>query len=103
MEPSEDKSSPKKGKIEAARDKEKKTAKKAKLEAANADDSKERPKGKSIYGLERDKFRAAHGGTPKESQAAWLNSEECQQVLEKMSEAERKKRRLEHHFSKQID
>ena len=51
-------------------------------------------KGKSIYGLARDKFKASFSGDAWEE--AWQSSKECQNVLSKMSKAERVKRKLDH-------
>lgn len=64
-------------------------------------------KGKSIYGLARDQFKkdwmAKHDHLSKEEkkawEAQWQSSDECQEVLRKMSETERKKRRLDHLFA----
>ena len=52
-------------------------------------------KGKSIYGVERDAFKAAwtKDGSWEEG---WKASKECQTVLAKMSHSERVKRRLDH-------
>lgn len=50
--------------------------------------------GKSIYGIERDRFKESFKGEDWES--AWRLSRECQEVLAKMTHGERKKRRLDH-------
>eukprot|EP00438_Fugacium_kawagutii_P028782 Skav214374 [mRNA] locus=scaffold1789:24432:28522:+ [translate_table: standard] len=51
--------------------------------------------GKSIYGLERDRFKKNFRGSGSWEEA-WRRSKECQSVLAKMSAAERAKRRLSH-------
>lgn len=52
--------------------------------------------GKSIYGLARDKFKSEFKGKAADWEAAWKKSKACQQVLSKMSHAERVKRGLDH-------
>ena len=73
----------------------KKSAPKTKS-ASKGSGSQSHVRGKSIYGLARDKFKSEFKGKAADWEAAWKKSKACQQVLSKMSHAERVKRRLDY-------